>query len=399
MYLFVGGSCGEIDFYLCGMEKRWYDRDFKIGILGGGQLGRMFIQKALSFDAHVYALDPDKTAPCRNIASGFEVGSLLDYDTVLNFGKDKDVLTIEIENVNVDALETLEKQGVPVYPQPSVLRIIKDKGLQKQFYAQHNIPTSPFRLYNNAEEARAHESVPFVQKLRTGGYDGKGVKVMRESSDLSDLFDEPNLVEDMVPFEKELSVIVARNVSGEMVTYPTVECEFNPEANLVEFLFSPAQVSAEIEEKAKKIALQVAEAMKFVGLLAVELFLTKEGELLVNEVAPRPHNSGHHSIEGNHTSQFEQHFRSILDLPLGDTGIVMPSVMINLLGEKGHTGTVHYDQLEWVLGEKNVHVHLYGKAETKPFRKMGHATICDSDIEKAKTKARQVIRNLRIISK
>jgi 5-(carboxyamino)imidazole ribonucleotide synthase len=381
------------------MEKRWYDRDFKLGILGGGQLGRMFIQKALSYDAHVYSIDPDPSAPCRNIASKFEVGSLLDYDTVLNFGKDKDVLTIEIENVNVEALEDLEKTGVKVFPQPRLLRIIKDKGLQKQFYKDNNIPTSDFQLFDNAAEVIASCKPPFVQKLRTGGYDGKGVRVVKTTKDLQYCFDAPSVVESLVPFEKELSVIVARNENGQMAVYPTVECEFNPEANLVEFLFSPAQVDKGIETKARQLALEVVQKMGMVGILAVELFLTGNGELLVNEVAPRPHNSGHHSIEGNHTSQFEQHFRSIINLPLGDTGITLPAVMINLLGAKGYSGPVHYDGLEKCLETENVHVHLYGKAETKPFRKMGHVTICDQNIENAKIKAREIRKSLQVVCK
>ncbi len=389
----------EIDFYLCAMEKRWYDKDFKIGILGGGQLGRMLIQKALSFDGHFYVLDPDENAPCRNIATHFKQGSILDYQSVYDFGKDMDVLTIEIENVNVDALEQLEKEGVKVFPQPHILRMIKDKGLQKQFYAQNDIPTSAFQLYSSKEELIKEAQIPFVQKMRTGGYDGKGVQVIKSEADFANLFEGETLVEEMVPFTKELSVIVARNESGEMAVYPTVECEFNPEANLVEFLFSPAMVDAQIEKKAQDLALKVVDAMSFVGLLAVELFLTADGELLVNEVAPRPHNSGHHSMEGNHTSQFEQHFRSILNLPLGDTGITLPSVMINLLGAKNHTGPVKYEGMRETLVRPNVHVHLYGKAETKPFRKMGHVTVCHQDILEAKKMAREVIQELKVVSK
>lgn len=359
-------------------------------MLGGGQLGRMFIQEAINLDVATYCMDPDPEAPCKNLATGFVQGSLQDFDTVYNFGKDKDVLTIEIENVNVEALEKLEGEGIPVYPQSSVLRIIKDKGLQKQFYADNGLPTADFILVKDANEAKNLGKLPYVQKLRTGGYDGKGVQVIRTEEDFSRLFDEPCILEELVPFEKELSVIVSRNAKGETAVYPAVECEFNPEANLVEFLFSPAQISIEIEQSAREVALNVVDALDFVGILAVELFLTPTGEILINEIAPRPHNSGHQTIEGNVTSQFEQHLRSVLNLPLGNTAIVQPSVMINLLGEKGYTGPVLYEGMNESLAEAGVHIHLYGKHSTKPFRKMGHITVCDADLEKAKTKARRV---------
>lgn len=380
------------------MEKRWYNKRFQIGLVGGGQLGRMFIQDSIRYDAHVHCLDPDINAPCSELAETFTNGSLQDFDTVYNFGKDKDVVSIEIENVNVEALEKLESEGIPVYPQPSVLRIIRDKGLQKQFYQDKQIPTAPFKLYENETEVRENESGSFVQKLRTGGYDGKGVQVIKDLNANSNLFDAPNVVEQLIPFDKELSVIVARNPKGETATYPTVECEFNPEANLVEFLFSPASISDELEQKAQKLAVDVANAFQIVGLLAVEMFLTKEGELLVNEVAPRPHNSGHQTIEGNYTSQFEQHFRSILDLPLGDTSIVQPAVMINLLGEKGHTGRVHYQGMEEAMSKKGVFVHLYGKSHTKPFRKMGHVTICAPELNEAKKLAREIQNTISVVS-
>lgn len=279
-----------------------YQSGLNVGILGGGQLGRMFIQEALNFDVYVHILDPNNQAPCAAIAHSFIKGDLKDFDTVYTFGKDKDVVTIEIEHVNVDALEQLEKDGVQVYPQPAVIRLIQDKGLQKEFYQKHAIPTAPFRLIESEKVLNEHASfLPFVQKVRTGGYDGRGVQAMRNESDFDKKLTGPSLLEQFVDFEKELSVIVARNKKGETVAYPVVELAFNPVANLVEFLFAPADVSKEIEEKATQIALDIIDKMDMVGLLAVELFLTKDGNVLVNEVAPRPHNSGHQTIEANYT--------------------------------------------------------------------------------------------------
>ncbi len=362
-------------------------------MLGGGQLGRMFIQEAMNYDVHVHCLDPDKEAPCSHLAASFTQGSLQDYHTVYSFGKDKSLLTIEIENVNIEALEQLEAEGIPVFPQPNILRIIKDKGLQKQFYVDHNIPTAPFRLTADAEDVRSSAQAPFVQKLRTGGYDGKGVQVISTEADMENLFDAPSVIENKIPFAKELSVIVVRNQNGETAVYPTVECEFNPEANLVEFLFSPADIDYTIEEKAQKLAVSVAEKLNFVGILAVEMFLTNDNDLLVNEIAPRPHNSGHQTIEGNETSQFEQHMRSILNWPLGSTKITQPAVMINLLGEKGFEGQAIYEGMMEAIAIPGVHIHLYGKEKTKSFRKMGHVTITANHIDEAK-KTAKIIKNL-----
>ncbi|MFM2194664.1 MAG: hypothetical protein RL092_264, partial [Bacteroidota bacterium] len=301
----------------------------KLGILGGGQLGRMFIQEAIGLNVCIHVLDPAENAPCAAIANVFVQGDFADYDTVLNFGKEVDVLTIEIEHVNIEALEELERRGKLVFPRPAALRTIKDKGLQKLFYAAHNIPTAPFVLVENKTEAAMHVSAgPFMQKLRTGGYDGKGVTPFRNEADLEHAFDAPSVLEQMVHFEKELAVIVARNASGELRVFPLVEMEFNSEANLVEFIFSPANVSVEVAQEAAEIAKKIVEQLDHVGLLAVELFLTKTGQLLVNEVAPRPHNSGHHTIEACYTSQYAQHMRAILNLPLGDTALRSAGVMI-----------------------------------------------------------------------
>ena len=369
----------------------------KLGILGGGQLGRMFIQEAIGLNVCVHVLDPAENAPCAAIANVFVQGDFADYDTVLNFGKEVDVLTIEIEHVNIEALEELERRGKLVFPRPAALRTIKDKGLQKLFYAAHNIPTAPFVLVENKTEAALHVSEgPFMQKLRTGGYDGKGVTPFRNEADLEHAFDAPSVLEQMVHFEKELAVIVARNASGELRVFPLVEMEFNSEANLVEFIFSPANVSVEVAQEAAEIAKKIVEQLDHVGLLAVELFLTKTGQLLVNEVAPRPHNSGHHTIEACYTSQYAQHMRAILNLPLGDTALRSAGVMINLLGEKGFTGTAKYEGLEEVLSTQGAYVHLYGKEETKPFRKMGHITICLPELEQAKQLARKFLGTVKV---
>lgn len=381
------------------MQNKWYGESFKLGMLGGGQLGRMFIQEAINFDLHVHVMDPDPNAPCQAIAHTFTCGSLNDYDTVLNFGKDKSVLTVEIENVNIEALVTLEQNGVKVFPQPSVLKTIKDKGIQKQFFIDNAIPTAPFQLIDENESLEKYSHIlPCVQKLRTGGYDGKGVQTIQSTADFAKGFTAPSILEEMIPFVKELSVIVARNEQGEIAVYPTVECEFNAEANLVEFLFAPADISSEIEGKAQAIAIDVIQKLDMVGILAVEFFLTKENTLLVNEIAPRPHNSGHHTIECNTTSQFEQHLRSILNLHLGATHILQTGAMINLLGEPGFEGKVIYDGLYEYLGQPGVHPHLYGKSTTKPFRKMGHITIAGPTLSTVKNLALEVKKSIRVIA-
>lgn len=380
--------------------KIWYDKDFKIGVLGGGQLGRMLAQEAPNLDVRIAVMDKDPQAPAACIAHEFVNEDILDYEAVMNFGQDKDVITVEIENVNIDALEELERQGKKVYPQPRVLRIIRDKGLQKQFYAEHHIPTAPFKLCDNQVDFTSRiQRYPVVQKLRVGGYDGRGVNIVKSERDLDKLFDEPNILEELVDFEKEISVIVARNEAGEVNVFPLVECQFNPEANLVEFLFSPAQVSEAIEEEAIEISEKLIRALDMVGILAVEMFVTKNGKVLVNESAPRPHNSGHHTIECCSTSQFGQHLRAILDLPLGSTKLNRPGVMINLLGEIGYEGDVEYVNINEALQIPGVYVHLYGKSQTKAFRKMGHVTVVGRDLNAATKKAREVQELLKVKSK
>lgn len=377
-----------------------FDNTKKLGILGGGQLGRMIIQAAIDFDFTIKSLDPDPDAPCKYIAHEFVNGSLNDYDTVMLFGQDCDIITIEIENVNIEALESFERQGKAVYPQPSVLRLIQDKRIQKQFYKDNNLPTADFVLTESqADVSKYLDFLPAVHKLGKGGYDGKGVQVLREASDLSKAFDQPSVLEKMIDFEKELAVIVARNPSGEIKTFPVVEMVFHPEANLVEYLFSPAEISQEIATKAEQIAVKTAEAFGVVGLLAVEMFLTRDGEVLINEVAPRPHNSGHQSIRANDVSQYEQHIRAIFDLPLGSTNAHSKAAMVNLLGEDGYSGEAIYEGMNEVLAIEGVHPFLYGKKITKPFRKMGHVTIIDQNFEKLKEKVIFVKESLKVITK
>ncbi len=380
--------------------RKFYGNSFKLGILGGGQLGRMFIQEAVNYDVRVSVLDPSPDAPCSKISHEFICGDFKDYESVLQFGKNCDLLTIEIENVNVEALKELESLGIPVFPQPRVLEVIKDKGLQKQFYQSNQIPTAPFELVNSKEEAISKLSEgPWMMKLRTGGYDGRGVCPLRNEADLEKVFDAPSVLEKMIDFEKEIAIMVARSESGQVSTFPAVEMEFNPEAHLVEFLFSPANITSSQATEAENIAVKIAEKLGIVGVLAVEMFVTKQGEILVNEIAPRPHNSGHQTIEGNVCSQYEQHLRAITNMPLGDTSLITPSVMVNILGEKRYEGPVHYEGLDEILSIPGVFVHLYGKTETKPFRKMGHVTVIDMNLEMAKAKARKVLSTLRVISK
>jgi len=286
-----------------------------------------------------------------------------------------------------------------VYPQPRIIRLIQDKGLQKQFFKENNIPTADFQVITSADELkRTTIPYPYIQKLRRDGYDGRGVYKVMDETYLPAAFTEPSIIERLIDFEKEIGVIVARNASGEVSAFPLVEMEFNPAVNLVEFLISPSTLSFEIQQEAERIAKKIAKDLKIVGVLAVEMFLTKQGEILVNELAPRPHNSGHHSIEGNVVSQFEQHLRAIFNQPLGDTACLSNAIMINLLGEPGYEGPAIYQGIEKILKCPGVYVHLYGKALTKPFRKMGHITIVDADREKAIETARFVQRALKVVS-
>lgn len=370
-----------------------------LGVLGGGQLGRMLIQSAISYNQDIHILDPDSNAPCKDIAQKFVQGSLKDFDQVYAFGQHCDVITVEIEAVNTEALQKLADEGKKVYPQPHLLALIQDKRKQKQFYFDHGIPTAEFILTENKAEVIANASfLPAVNKLGKEGYDGRGVQVLRTAADLDLAFDAPGLMEKLIDFEKEIAVTVARNERGEVVAYPAVECAFHPTANLVEFLFAPADISPEIQHKAQEIAKDLILKLDLVGILAVELFVTRSGEVLVNEIAPRPHNSGHHTIEANFTSQFEQHLRAVMNWPLGDPNLRCPAAMINLLGEPGHEGPVYLEGMEEAMAEQGIYIHLYGKKVTKPFRKMGHVTLLGEDIQEVKAKAQRIKELIKIKS-
>lgn len=382
----------------------YFSSDFRLGILGGGQLGKMLLSDTRKFDIATLILDPSAEAPAQYGAFEFTQGDLMDFDTVYQFGKRTDVLTIEIENVNLDALEKLEEEGHKVFPSPKTLRLIQHKGRQKDFYSQHQIPTAPYQRFESIDELKEQAAgtgftFPFIWKAAQFGYDGNGVKVVRSLSDLDALPNTPCIAEEMIPFKNELAVIVARSASGEIKTYPVVEMEFHPEANQVEYVICPARIESAVADKARAIALQVSEKFNHVGLLAVEMFQTVEDEILVNEVAPRPHNSGHYSIEASYTSQFEQHIRAILDLPLGNTNSKVAGIMVNLVGAEGYSGQVHYENMEEILKIDGVTPHIYGKRETRPFRKMGHVTIVNPDMNEARKIAQQVKETIQVISK
>ncbi len=384
--------------------NNYFSSDFKLGILGGGQLGRMLLTETQKFDIYTCVLDASRDAPCASICNEFYQGNLLDYDTVYNFGKKVNIVTIEIENVNVDALEQLEKEGIHVYPSSKTLRTIQNKATQKVFYKKYAIPTAPFAVFKNLETLlmaieQKEVSFPFVWKSAQFGYDGTGVNIIRVISDLEKVSNVACIVEELIPFKNELAVIVARNKVGEVRTYPVVEMEFHPEANQVEYVICPARIPADIAQKATEIALKVSATFDHVGILAVELFLTEEDTILVNEVAPRPHNSGHYSIEASYTNQFEQHIRAILNIPLGDTSNKVSGVMVNLVGEEGYKGNVIYKNIDTILQMKGVTPHIYGKKITKPFRKMGHVTIVHDDMAKAREIAEKVKTTLKVISK
>ena len=381
----------------------YFSSDFTLGILGGGQLGKMLLTETRKFDITTKVLDPSPDAPCRIACNTFVQGNLTDFNTVYNFGKDVEVLTIEIENVNVEALEKLQTEGVKVYPSPQTIKNIQNKATQKQFYATHGIPTASFQVFQNTESLKKaineqQLTLPFVWKSARFGYDGNGVKIVRQLTDLNFLPNDQCIAESLVPFKKELAVIVARNAKGQVCTYPVVEMEFHSEANQVEYVLCPARIEEAVAQKARTIAIQVAQAFEVVGLLAVELFQTENDEILVNEVAPRPHNSGHYSIEAAYTNQFEQHLRAILNLPLGSTESKVAGVMVNLVGAEGYQGKVVYENIEQIMAMEGVTPHIYGKKETRPFRKMGHVTIVNPNINKARQIAEQVKNTIRVIA-
>ncbi|GAA4278198.1 5-(carboxyamino)imidazole ribonucleotide synthase [Aquimarina mytili] len=382
----------------------FFSSNFKLGILGGGQLGKMMLYDTRKYDIQTYVLDPNPNAPCKIACDHFQLGNLMDYETVYNFGKKVDLITFEIETVNVKALAQLEKEGKKVYPSSKTLENIQNKGKQKLFYKENKIPTANFIRFSN--KAHLTEGItnnrmklPFVWKSTQGGYDGKGVSIVKSGADLVKLPDVECIAEELVNFKNELAVIVARSPKGEIKTYPVVEMEFHPEANQVEYVICPARIEDKIAEKAVKIAEKVSKAFKHVGILAVEMFLTQNDEILVNEVAPRPHNSGHYSIEASYTNQFEQHIRAILDLPLGATESKVGGIMVNLVGAEGHTGDVVYKNIEEIMKMKGVTPHIYGKKQTRSFRKMGHVTIINENIDEARKIAEKVKNIIKVVSK
>lgn len=381
----------------------YFSSSFKLGILGGGQLGKMLLSETRKFDIQTYVLDPSNEAPGKIACNKFFQGDLMDFETVYNFGKQVDVLTFEIELVNIKALEKLESEGLKVYPSPQTLKLIQNKGIQKDFYAKHNIPSAGYKRFKDSDELKSEVEnnaiqFPFVWKCTEFGYDGNGVKVIRKIEDIYNLPHVECIAEEMVPFKNELAVIVSRNPSGEIKTYPVVEMEFHPEANQVEYVICPARIDEKVADKARAIALNVSEKFNHVGLLAVEMFQTEDDEILINEVAPRPHNSGHYSIEASYTSQFENHLRAILDLPLGNTDSKAAGIMVNLVGEEGFSGDVIYQNIEKILEWNGVTPHIYGKKQTRPFRKMGHVTIVNQDITEARKIAEKVKNTIRVIS-
>ncbi|GEC79900.1 N5-carboxyaminoimidazole ribonucleotide synthase [Flavobacterium aquatile] len=384
-------------------EMNYFSSNFKLGILGGGQLGKMLLSETRKFDIQTYVLDPSDEAPCKIACNKFFQGSLMDFETVYNFGKQVDVLTFEIELVNLDALEKLENEGVKVFPSPKTLKLIQNKGIQKEFYEANGIPTANFKKFASKKELliefiETKLPLPFVWKCTEFGYDGNGVKIVRSATDIENLPDVECIAEEIIPFKNELAVIVVRNVSGEIKTYPVVEMEFHPEANQVEYVICPARIDNKVAQKAQEVALKVSEKFNHVGLLAVEMFQTVTDEILVNEVAPRPHNSGHHTIEASYTSQFENHLRAILNLPLGNCDSKVAGIMVNLVGEEGFSGQVIYENIEKIMAIDGVTPHIYGKRETRPFRKMGHVTIVNENMDEARKVAEEVKNSIRVIS-
>ena len=380
-----------------GMGNAVFSSKQTLAILGGGQLGKMMLVKCRQWDVFTKILDPSSTAPARLLADDFVVGDLMDYQTVVDFGQQADVVTIEIENVNINALYSLEKQGKKVYPKPATLEIIQSKARQKQFYDDNQFPSSPHKIFAHKPDWKDIQT-PCMWKASRFGYDGFGVKKIETQSEWESIPDVPCILEDCVSIAKEIAVIVARNERGECVSYRPVEMEFHPQANQVEFVFTPSTLNKMQIADSQKLAEQVAHGLEHVGLLAVELFLNDEGKLLINEVAPRPHNSGHLTIEAATTSQFEQHLRTILGLPFGDCQFFHNAVMVNLVGTKGFQGTVVYEGMDELLDTSGLHVHLYGKAETRPMRKMGHITLVGSDIDLLRQTAKQIKQKITVRS-
>jgi len=379
----------------------YFSSDFKLGIIGGGQLGKMLLQVTSKLNIKTNILDSSPDSPCKNLCNEFSLGKLMDYDTIYKFGKKCNVITYEIEHINVEALLKLESEGVVVNPSPSILKIIQNKNTQKKFFLKNNVPTANFWHFSSKNEFKLflsndEISFPCVWKKTKFGYDGFGVKILKSIDDISELPDSEFIIEEYIPFQKELATTIARNDSGQVEVFPIVEMSFNDESNQVEYVICPAQISSENMIQAKKTALSVSKSFGHTGILAVEMFLTKDNKVLVNEVAPRPHNSAHYSIEACMSSQFDQHIRSILNLPLGCSKSNINAIMVNLVGEKNFSGLVNYKGLEESMKFDNVSVHIYGKSETKPNRKMGHATILDTDLSRGIKIAKSVKKSIRI---
>ncbi|MDE3236895.1 MAG: 5-(carboxyamino)imidazole ribonucleotide synthase [Bacteroidota bacterium] len=371
----------------------------KIGILGGGQLGRMLLQAAANYTVETFVLENDALCPAAHLCHHFVLGDIRDYDTVYNFGKGLDAITIEIESVNVDALEQLQKEGIRVYPSPSAIRIIKNKIRQKEFYYHHQLPTSEYIITQNLADLEDHKSfLPAVHKVGEGGYDGKGVQVIKDETAMHSGFDAPSVLEKMVNIKKEIAVIVAMNDKGETAIYPPAEMVFDPILNLLDYQVSPAILPEKVLWKAEAIALKVVKELQSPGLFAVEMFVDDHDEVLVNETAPRVHNSGHHTIEANYSSQYDMLWRIMLQYPLGNTDPILPSAIVNILGAEGYSGNAKYEGLDDVLRMENVFVHLYGKEHTKPGRKMGHVTIMSKDYQDLTHKANKIKYMLRVIA-
>ena len=380
-----------------------FSSKFKLGILGGGQLGKMLLYDAKRYDLHTKVMDSNFEVPCARLADEFILGDITNYDDVINFGNKVDIITVEIEKINTDALLFLEKKGKKIFPSSVTLKIIQNKNQQKEFYQKNNLPTSRFKNYSNIDELKSNFEkdnfkFPFVWKSSRFGYDGKGVKIIKKFDDLNFSYDEECLIEEKISIKKELSVIVARNIDGEMKCFPVVEMEFNDKSNLVEYVMCPANISSDIESRAIEIAMKASEKFNMVGLLAVELFLDVNNDIIINEVAPRPHNSGHHTIECCMTSQFDQHIRSILNLPLGETQILIPGIMVNLVGENKVEGNVVYQNINDIFEIPGVFIHIYGKKKSRLDRKMGHITIVNKDISKAIEIGKKIKKKIKVIS-
>jgi 5-(carboxyamino)imidazole ribonucleotide synthase len=372
----------------------------KAGILGGGQLGRMLLQAAINYPVETFIMENDMECPAAHLCHHFIKGDITNFDDVYNFGKTVDVLTIEIENVNEDALQKLEKEGVKVFPKPTALKIIKNKILQKEFYKNIEVPSSEFIVTNSKADLTQHSNfLPAVHKIAKGGYDGKGVQIIKTEADFENAFDAPSVLEKMVDIKKELSMIIAVSQTGETVIYEPVDMVVDQRLNLLSYQISPAVIPEKVMWKAEAVALKVVKELKSPGLFAVELFADHNDNIFVNETAPRVHNSGHHSIEACYSSQFDMLWRVLLNYPLGNTDHILPSAIVNLVGAEGHTGDAHYEGLEEVLGMDNVFVHIYGKKQTKPGRKMGHVTILSSEPQELLHKANQIKHGLKVMAK